>query len=151
MGLARRERIRADREFNPKNRQSRSLETERSVSRVVGYRQLRHNSLPGAGRERECDMGKRRDPRKQVKLQIRIAGIDADAENPTWGAPRIHGELLKLGAWIVASAKTDSTRCRPLGAPELFCCPRLVGHQSTHSGVKHGGLEVRTRRLADQL
>jgi putative transposase len=35
--------------------------------------------------------------RKPVSKQIRALIFRMAAENPTWGAPRIHGELLKLG------------------------------------------------------
>jgi putative transposase len=35
--------------------------------------------------------------RKRVSKQIRVLIFRMAAENPTWGAPRIHGELLKLG------------------------------------------------------
>ena len=35
--------------------------------------------------------------RKPVSTEIRALIFRMDAENPTWGAPRIHGELLKLG------------------------------------------------------
>jgi hypothetical protein len=38
-----------------------------------------------------------------------------DAENPLWGAPRIHGELLKLGFEVAQSsvAKYMVKRCGP--------------------------------------
>jgi arginine repressor len=32
-----------------------------------------------------------------VSKQVRVLIFRMAAENPTWGAPRIHGELLKLG------------------------------------------------------
>ena len=35
--------------------------------------------------------------RKPVSKEIRALIFQMVAENPTWGAPRIHGELLKLG------------------------------------------------------
>jgi len=35
--------------------------------------------------------------RKRVSEEIRVLIFRMVAENPTWGAPRIHGELLKLG------------------------------------------------------
>jgi hypothetical protein len=35
--------------------------------------------------------------RKRVNEEIRILIFRMVGENPTWGAPRIHGELLKLG------------------------------------------------------
>jgi putative transposase len=35
--------------------------------------------------------------RKRVSTEIRALIFRMAAENPTWGAPRIHGELLKLG------------------------------------------------------
>src|SRR5450432_3137028 len=37
-------------------------------------------------------MGRKRVPKEIRELIFRMV-----AENPTWGAPRIHGELLKLG------------------------------------------------------
>jgi putative transposase len=39
----------------------------------------------------------RRGGRPPVDEQIRVMIFRMAAENPTWGAPRIHGELLKLG------------------------------------------------------
>src|SRR6202162_1356413 len=38
-----------------------------------------------------------RGGRKPVSKEIRTLIFQMVAENPTWGAPRIHGELLKLG------------------------------------------------------
>ena len=38
-----------------------------------------------------------RGGRKPVSKEIRALIFGMAAENPTWGAPRIHGELLKLG------------------------------------------------------
>jgi len=35
--------------------------------------------------------------RKQTPKEIRELVFQMVAENPTWGAPRIHGELLMLG------------------------------------------------------
>src|SRR6516164_6164291 len=40
---------------------------------------------------------RRRPGRPQVNAQIRQLIRRMKAENPTWGAPRIHGELLQLG------------------------------------------------------
>jgi putative transposase len=53
--------------------------------------------------------------RKPVSKEIRALIFRMAAENPTWGAPRIHGELLKLGfqvseptvsRWLRRKAKT---------------------------------------------
>ena len=38
-----------------------------------------------------------RGGRQPVSKEIRVLIFQMVAENPTWGAPRIHGELLKLG------------------------------------------------------
>ncbi len=46
-------------------------------------------------------MGRKQTPREVRDLILRIV-----AENPTWGAPRIHGELLMLG--YVVSERTGS-------------------------------------------
>jgi hypothetical protein len=39
----------------------------------------------------------RRPGRSRVDAEIRELLVRMASENPTWGAPRIHGELLKLG------------------------------------------------------
>src|SRR5437870_2440279 len=40
---------------------------------------------------------RRRVGRKQLSKEVRDLIFQMVAENPTWGAPRIHGELLMLG------------------------------------------------------
>src|ERR1700730_7968580 len=50
--------------------------------------------------------------RKRVSTEIRALIFRMVAENPTWGAPRIHGELLKLG--FVLSEPTVSRWLRRL-------------------------------------
>src|SRR5207245_2182602 len=40
---------------------------------------------------------RKRPGRKQMSPQVRDLVFRMAAENPTWGAPRIHGELLMLG------------------------------------------------------
>src|SRR5271155_462292 len=39
--------------------------------------------------------------RKRVSKEVRALIFRMVAENPTWGAPRIHGELLKLGVELL--------------------------------------------------
>jgi hypothetical protein len=41
--------------------------------------------------------GRRRGGRPSVPLEYRKLIRDVSLANPLWGAPRIHGELLKLG------------------------------------------------------
>jgi hypothetical protein len=42
--------------------------------------------------------------RKRVSAEIRGSIFRMAAENPTWGAPRIHGELLVLGVTRISGA-----------------------------------------------
>jgi hypothetical protein len=44
-----------------------------------------------------------RGGRPQVPIEIRSLIRRMSEENPLWGAPRIHGELLKLGIEVVQS------------------------------------------------
>ena len=46
---------------------------------------------------RWLSQARQRGGRKRVSQEIRALIFRMVAENPTWGAPRIHGELLKLG------------------------------------------------------
>ena len=60
---------------------------------------------------------KRVGGRSRVRPEIRALILRMAAENPTWGAPRIHGELLKLG--FVLSEPTVSRWLRALNrAPD---------------------------------
>src|SRR5258708_11492429 len=47
---------------------------------------------------------RRRAGRPAVSSDIRLLGRQMNRENPLWGAPRIHGELLKLGIEIAQSS-----------------------------------------------
>lgn len=42
-------------------------------------------------------LSRHRPGRPKITLELRKLIRSMAAENPTWGAPRIHGELLKLG------------------------------------------------------
>ncbi len=59
-----------------------------------------------------CRKSRRRPGRPRVDLEIRALIRRMAKANPLWGAPRIHGELLKLG--IEVSERTVS-RCMPNG------------------------------------
>src|SRR5256884_2881626 len=53
--------------------------------------------------------------RPQIDADLRALIRRMSAENPLWGAPRIHGELLKLGFEVAQSsvAKYMVKRCGP--------------------------------------
>ena len=56
-----------------------------------------------------------RGGRPQIEKDLRALIRQMSMENPLWGAPRIHGELLKLGFEVAQSsvAKYMVRRCRP--------------------------------------
>jgi hypothetical protein len=60
--------------------------------------------------------------RPQIDTELRALIRQMSIENPLWGAPRIHGELLKLGFEVVQSsvAKYMVKRSGPPGQ-ERFC------------------------------
>jgi hypothetical protein len=81
--------------------------------------------------------------RPKIAADLRALIRQMSAENPLWGAPRIHGELLKLGFEVAQSsvAKYMVKRCGPpsqgwrtflrnhapdIAAMDLFVVPRLV-------------------------
>jgi hypothetical protein len=69
----------------------------------AGFRYYWHwKSRPGAGRP-------------QIEADLRALIRRMSLENPLWGAPRIHGELLKLGFEVAQSsvAKYMVKRCGP--------------------------------------
>ena len=49
-------------------------------------------------KSRTKEIGRPRIPYEVIELIKRMS-----RENPTWGAPRIHGELMKLGYWVSES------------------------------------------------
>jgi hypothetical protein len=51
--------------------------------------------------------------RPQVDADLRALIQRVSAENPLWGASRIHGELLKFGFEVVSVAKYMIKRCSP--------------------------------------
>jgi len=46
---------------------------------------------------------RRRGGRRQIETELRVLILRISSENPLWGAPRIHGELLKLGFELAQS------------------------------------------------
>jgi hypothetical protein len=56
-----------------------------------------------------------RGGRRQIETDLRALIRRMSMENPVWGAPRIHGELLKLGFEVAQTsvAKYMVRRCRP--------------------------------------
>jgi hypothetical protein len=52
--------------------------------------------------------------RPRIDTELRVLIRQMNIENPLWGAPRIHGELLKLGChvWTAPSWQGESSRCR---------------------------------------
>src|SRR5207245_7817622 len=80
--------------------------------------------------------------RPRIAADLRALIRQMSAENPLWGAPRIHGELLKLGFEVAQSsvAKYMVKRCGPpsqgwrtflrnhapdIGARDLFVVPTI--------------------------
>jgi hypothetical protein len=45
-----------------------------------------------------------RGGRPQIQIELRVLIRQMSMENPLWGAPRIHGELLKLGFQVAQSS-----------------------------------------------
>lgn len=56
--------------------------------------------------------------RKRVSEEIRALILRMAAENPTWGAPRIHGELLKLG-FAISEPTVSRWLRRPPRSPDM--------------------------------
>jgi putative transposase len=88
---------------------------------------------------------RRRGGRTRVSKEIRALIFRMAVENPTWGAPRIHGELLKLGfdlseptvsRWLRRAPRTsDPARCwltflrnhrEAIAAMDFFTVPTLT-------------------------
>src|ERR1700704_3050790 len=74
-------------------------------------------------RWKSCSLG----GRPKIAADLRALIRQMSAENPLWGAPRIHGELLKLGFEVAQSsvAKYIGKRCGP---PSQGWCIFLRNH-----------------------
>ena len=61
--------------------------------------------------------------RKRVSKEVRALIFRMVAENPTWGAPRIHGELLKLGfgCGCEGDGKPANSHCLSQSMAERSC------------------------------
>src|SRR5580693_3885079 len=70
--------------------------------------------------------------RPQIETELRALIRQISIENPLWGAPRIHGELLKLGFEVAQSsvAKYMIKRRGPArdGGPSCITTPRHRRH-----------------------
>jgi hypothetical protein len=75
--------------------------------------------------------GRPRKPRDARTLVLRMA-----RENPLWGAPRIHGEMLKLGI-EVSQATVSSLLSRP-----LLSRPRRPPSQTWRTFIKNHAKEI---------
>ena len=75
----------------------------------------------------------RRRGRPRIEGELRVLIREMSGENPLWGAPRIHGELLKLGIKVsqaTAAAQTNPERLCGLlqqGKKSSFIAQRCAG------------------------
>jgi hypothetical protein len=68
--------------------------------------------------------------RPSIERELRDLIQRMSKENPLWGAPRIHGELLKLG-FEVAESTVSKYIIRRRGTPSQKRHPRIGGHSCT--------------------
>jgi len=77
-------------------------------------------------RWKSCPVG----GRPQIETELRALIRRMSVENPLWGAPRIHGELLKLG-FEVAQSSVASTRSNGGGRPASDGGPSCITTRQT--------------------
>ena len=70
---------------------------------------------------------RRRGGRPQIEADLRALIRRMSIENPLWGAPRIHGELLKLGL-AVAQSSVAKYMVKRRGPPSQGWCTFLHNH-----------------------
>jgi hypothetical protein len=91
--------------------------------------------------------------RPQIETELRVLIRQMSVENPLWGAPRIHGELLKLGfevaqsqprmANLPAQSRVGYCRDGPVRCPDyrfrpaLCLCHRPARPQRAHLDQRH--------------
>jgi hypothetical protein len=65
-----------------------------------------------------------RGGRPQIEAELRVLIRQMSLENPLWGAPRVHGELLKLG-FAVAHSSVAKYMAKRHGPPRQGWCTVL--------------------------
>src|SRR5258708_733824 len=70
---------------------------------------------------------RRRGGRPQIEVELRTLIRRMSVENPLWGSPRIHGELLKLG-FAVAQSSVAKYMVKRGGPPSQGWCTFLHNH-----------------------
>jgi hypothetical protein len=70
---------------------------------------------------------RRRGGRPQIQTELRVLIRQMSIGNPLWGAPRIHGELLKLG-FQVAQSSVAKYMAKRRGPPSQGWCTFLRNH-----------------------
>ena len=68
-----------------------------------------------------------RGGRPRIEIELRALIRQMSTENQLWGAPRIHGELLKLGFSVARQAHSRATWTSKSGVADLSAKPRS-GH-----------------------
>src|SRR5215472_12724814 len=68
-----------------------------------------------------------RGGRPLIQIELRVLIRQMSMENPLWGAPRIHGELLKLG-FQVAQSSVAKYMAKRRGPPSQGWCTFLRNH-----------------------
>src|SRR5215813_12049942 len=61
-----------------------------------------------------------RGGRPKIAIEVRSLIRQMSVENPLWGAPRIHGELLKLGIEVAQSTVAKYMTRRPPGSGQTW-------------------------------
>jgi arginine repressor len=72
-----------------------------------------------------------------VSKEVRALIFRMAAENPTWGAPRIHGELLKLGFHL--SETTVSRWLRRIPRARVLQLPQVESYKALCRDVVETG------------
>src|ERR1017187_246272 len=82
-----------------------------------------------------------RGGRPQIETDLRKLIRQMSIENPLWGAPRIHGELLKLGFEVAQSSVAYRAGINRASWPS-FWSPRLRWCAPTQASmpIRHGGI-----------
>ena len=73
---------------------------------------------------------RRRGGRPRIDMELRVLIRRMSVENPFWGAPRIHGELLKLG-FEVAQSSVAKYMVKRRGPPSQVCGPFCITTRRT--------------------